>query len=93
MAATRKGRPTRLFPPLQREDGTQADTPETKAQVFQAKFFPSAPQAVPTHHPSDPPPSETHTWTPITPNEVTAALRTAAHTAPGPSGVGYKLLK
>jgi len=48
---------------------------------------------VPTHHPSDPPPSETHTWTPITPNEVTAALRTAAHTAPGPSGVGYKLLK
>jgi hypothetical protein len=57
------------------------------------KFFPSTPQAVPAHHPSDPPPSETHTWTPITPDKVTATLRTAAHTAPGPSRVGYKLLK
>jgi len=92
-AAVYKGCPSRLFPPLCREDGTQADTPETKAQVFQAKFFPNAPRAVPTHHPSDPPPQEPRTWTPITSVEVTATLHTAAHTVPGPSGVGYKTLK
>ena len=78
---------------MRKEDGTYADTPNTKAQVFQAKFFPSAPKTVPLHHPLDPPPREPRAWTPITPDEVTVALRTAAHTAPGPSGVGYKLLK
>jgi len=67
--------------------------PGAKAQVFQAKFFPSTPQAVPHHHPSDLAPRAPCTWTLITAEEVTAALRTAAHTAPGPSGVGYKLLK
>jgi hypothetical protein len=32
-------------------------------------------------------------WAPITSDEVAAALCTVAHTTPGPSGVGYKLLK
>jgi len=71
----------------------QADMPKAKAQVFQAKFFPSSPKTVPPHHPLDAPPTELRFWTPITGEEVTAALRTAAHTAPGHSGVGYKLLK
>jgi len=46
------------------------------------------------HHPTDPPPKPTRQWGDITIEEVTQALSTASNnSAPGLSGVGYKLLK
>jgi hypothetical protein len=69
------------------------DTPEAKACVFQTKFFPKELTPVLQNHPTDPPPRDPWEWTPINGDEVTAALCTSAHTAPGPSRVRYKLLK
>jgi hypothetical protein len=42
----------------------------------------------------DPPPLPTRTWTPITPEDITTALSMASDSsAPGPSGIGYRILK
>jgi len=92
-AAVRKGCVTCLFPPLQQGNGTLADTPEAKAHIFWTKFFLKELTPIPQHHPTDPLPRDPREWTPISGDEVTTALCTAAHTTPGPSRVGYKLLK
>jgi hypothetical protein len=93
-AAHRKGRRTSLFPPLCDASGSAVDKPDGKALVFKDKFFPGVAPIVNPHHPSDPPPRAARTWTKITPDNVSRALRSTSNkSAPGPSGMGYKLLK
>jgi hypothetical protein len=94
MVKHRKGRPTTIFPPLRDVNRSAVEKPEDKAKVFHNKFFPSCPTPVPTHHPTDPPPKPARQWDNISGDEVTAALATASNSsAPGPSGIGYKILK
>ena len=94
MASTRKGRRTKLFPPLRRPNHSLVDDPAQKAQLFKEKFFPTAPTAVDPCQPDDPPDRATQTWDAVSTDEVTAALKTTTNKlAPGPSGVGYKILK
>jgi hypothetical protein len=94
LAKVRKGRATNAFPPLRDTDNTLVDNPTHKTQIFQQCFFPEAPQIVQPTQEDDPPPLPTRTWTPITQLEITTALSTASDSsAPGPSGVGYRILK
>ena len=93
VANHRKGRRTALFPPLRDTNGSAIDTPDGKALIFKDKFFLGNPTPVPLYHPSNPAPQEPQTWTLISPDKVTQALRTMSNkSAPGLSGVGYKLL-
>jgi hypothetical protein len=65
-----------------------------KAQIFQEKFFPTNPTTVQTVQEDDLPPLLPHIWAKITPEEISHALKTASNSsAPGPSGIGYHLLK
>ena len=94
MAKVRKGRATNIFPALRREDGSLAENPAEKLDLLQARFFPTNPLNTLPRQPDDPPPREPRQWAEVTPQEVTNALRTTTNSsAPGPSGVGYKLLK
>ena len=94
MAKVRRGRATNIFPALRRDDGSLTENPQEKLDLLQARFFPVNPIHASPRQPDDPPPCEPRQWTDITPIEVTNALRTTANSsAPGPSGVGYKLLK
>jgi len=64
-----------------------------KADIFKARFFPTAPIPVDPVQDTDPPPRATCDWMPITTGEVTAALKTMMNdTALGPSGIGYRIL-
>jgi hypothetical protein len=63
-------------------------------QIFQDKFFPANPATVQMIQEDDPPPLPLRVWAEITPEEVSNALKTASDTsAPGPSGISYRLLK
>ncbi|SRR6266851_9211781 len=82
------------FPPLHSTSGQLVDNPTLKADVLWARFFPPTWATVEVSQPNDPPLLPTHQWDPITPGEVAQALSGAsAKSAPGPSGVGYTLLK
>ena len=64
------------------------------ATAFASRFFPPDPTPIPTHHPDDPEPTLTHDLIAITAHEISAALRpTSNKSAPGWSGISYKLLK
>ncbi len=90
LAKTHNGQQVKTFPPLKATDGTLVDNPTLKANIFKARFFPTAPLPVATIQDTDPLPCNTHTWMPITAAEVTAALKTTtATTVLGPSRVGY----
>jgi hypothetical protein len=94
MARVWKGRQTTTFPPLRGPDDSYVESPEGKAELFCQKFFPTNPTHVEPSQPDDPEPLPTWSWNPITDEEVTRALAdTSNKSAPGPSGVGYKLLK
>jgi len=94
MASTYKGRHTKLFPPLHRPDHSLVDDPAQKVQLFKEKFFPTALTAVGLCQPNNPPDCMIRTWDAIITDEVTAALKTTTNkSAPGPSRVGYKILK
>jgi hypothetical protein len=94
LASCRKGRRMNLFPALQNSAGDLVEQPGPKADLFRQRFFPAQPLRVDPIQASDPLPRPTRTWPPITTDEVLASLRdTKPTSAPGPSGVGYLLLK
>jgi hypothetical protein len=94
LAKVHKGCPTNTFPPLCDTDNMLVDNLTCKAQIFQQCFFLEAPPSVQPIQEDDPPPCPTHTWTPITPEDVTTTLSTALDSsAPGPSSIGYRILK
>jgi len=94
LAKARKGHRTNLFPPLRNADNVLIDNLEQKVDIFRSKFFPGELRQVLTHHDMDHAPIQPREWAPITTEDVSAALRTTTNrSAPGPSGVGYKLLK
>jgi hypothetical protein len=94
LAKARKGHHTNLFPLLRNADNILIDNLELKADIFHSKFFPGEPRQVPIHHDTDHAPIQPREWAPITTEDVSAALRTTTNwSAPGPSGIGYKLLK
>jgi hypothetical protein len=68
--------------------------PEGKAKLFHQRFFPADLRLVNTIQHDDPPPLNTRTWANITAEEITEAFRTSStKSAPGPSGIGYNILK
>ena len=94
LAKLRKGRQTNAFPPLRTPDNQLIDDPDDKAKIFQDKFFPANPVTVDASQLDNPPPTIPRHWTPITTLEVTNTLKTTTNSsAPGPSGVGYNILK
>jgi len=63
-------------------------------QVLSARFFPTVPKPIPASHPDDPAPHPVRPFAPITDEEVSRNLaKTSNASAPGPTGIGYKLLK
>jgi hypothetical protein len=62
--------------------------------AFMSQFFPPDPTPIPTHHDDDPDPTPTHKLIAIMADEVTEALwPTSNKSAPGWSGINYKLIK
>jgi hypothetical protein len=67
-----------------------------KASLLKDRFFPEKSNTVDIEHASryDPDPLPTRPWTPITSDEIIEALKgTNNKSAPGPSGINYKLIK
>jgi hypothetical protein len=94
MASICKGRRSNIFPALRSTTGHLTHNPEEKATFLKQQFFLDEPRVVEEAQPSDPLPRPTRTWSQITMEEVTLALSTAKNSsAPGPSGVGYTMLK
>ena len=96
MARIRKGRRSQVLPPLKDADGSiQSDT-LTKASLLKNRFFPEKSNAVDITAASidDPPPLPERPWLPIAIDEITEAIKgTSNKSAPGPSGINYKILK
>jgi len=83
-----------MIPPVLKVDGTLAISTTNIHAVFSDCFFPTVPKPIPPSHPDDPAPQAPRSFPPITPDEVSHALsNTSNRSAPGPSGIGYKLLK
>ena len=96
-AATRwrKGRRVSTIPPLRAtsELDPSAD-PAAQAEILRERFFSSAPRPVLVEQPDDPAPLPTRSFTPISKDEIHTALSSTSNSsAPGISGINYKLLK
>ena len=92
-ARWRKGRTQTRIPPIQTTHGLSAE-PTDMATAFAARFFPPDPTPIPTHHDDDPDPTPTRDLVAITAHEISMALGpTSNKSAPGWSGINYKLLK
>ena len=64
------------------------------ATAFASRFFPPDPTPIPAHHDDDPEPTPLREFIPITTDEILTALKdTSNKSAPGWSGINYKLLK
>jgi len=88
------GRKANRIPPILKVDGTLATSSTDIRTVFSDRFFPTIPKLIPPSHPDDPAPKAPCSFAPITPDEVSHTLSdTSNRLAPGPSGIGYKLLK
>ena len=88
-----KGHSNVFIPALQSPTGPTQD-PVRQAEILHAQFHPSSHPHVEINQPDDPPPLPTRQLEPITEAEVLRALTpTSNSSAPGPSGIGYKLLK
>jgi hypothetical protein len=89
-----KGHHTNLFPALRDNNNNLITKPEGKAALFCQCFFLANTCPVNTIQHEDPPPLETRRWTNISPEEVTEVLCTTLNaSAPGPSRIGYTILK
>ena len=96
MACIRKGRRSQVLPPLKDTNGDIHSDTNTKVLLLKERFFPTKSNAVNIELASllDPPPLSTRPWLPISPDEIHASLKdTSNKSAPGPSGINYKLLK
>ena len=96
MARIRKGRRSQVLPPLKDADGTVQSDTLTKASLLKHRFFPEKSNAVDITAASiaDPPPLPERAWSPISIDEIAEAIKgTSNKSAPGPSGINYKILK
>ena len=90
----RHGRRATRIPPLRRDDNSFAHEPTDISPMLTARFFPDVVQQVDRSHPDDPPPLPSREWPPFTSTEVSDALASTSNaSAPGLSGINYKLLK
>ena len=88
-----KGRRNVFIPALQSPIGPTQD-PAKQAEILRAQFHPSSHPHVDINQQDDPPPLPTRHLEPVTEAEVSRALKpTNNSSTPGPSGIGYKLLK
>lgn len=97
MASIHQGRRLSTFSPM-RTGGTGSTEYATenadKEPIFRNRFFPVDPRTVVPHHLLDPAQLPERTWTDIMTTKVTTALSTTSNSsAPGPSGIGYRILK
>ena len=90
----RHGRRANRIPPLLKLDGSLATTHTDLRDVLSSRFFPIVPKLVPPSDPSDPAQLPSRPFAPITEEEVSRHLATTSNkSAPGPTGITYKLLK
>ena len=82
------------IPPLLKFDGSLATSHSDLQQVLLERFFPIVPKPIPVSDPDDSAPLPPCPFSPITEEEVAHNLaRTSNKSAPGPTGITYKLLK
>jgi len=82
------------IPPLLKLDGSLATSHTDLRQVLSDRFFPSIPKPLPDSLPNDPHPLPTHDFEAISAKEIVHNLAaTSNKSAPGPTGITYKLLK
>ena len=96
MARVRKGRRPQVLPPLKDADQNIHSDTVTKSTLLKNRFFPDKTNTVDIEQASlnNPPPLTTRPWMPITAEEIHESLKdTSNKSAPGPSGINYKLLK
>ena len=96
MARVRKGRRSQVLPPLKDTIGEIHSDTHTKALLLKNRIFPKKTNTVDIEQPAlnDPPPLSTRPWLPIKTEEIREALKdTSNKSAPGPSGINYKILK
>ena len=95
MAHVRKGRRSQILPPLKDANGDVHSDTNIKAALLKDRFFPTKSNTVDIDKAArnDPPPLDTRPWTPITKEEHKALKNTSNKSAPGPSGINYKILK
>ena len=92
--AWRHGRCANKIPPLLKFDGTLATSHTDLRQVLSDRFFPIVLKPVPDSDPSNPAPLPPRDFAPISEEEVSRNLSCMSNkSAPGPSGITYKLLK
>ena len=87
---------TATLPTLHIPGSTEDPSPDPhhQAGILRTKFFSLAPAPVSLSQPDDPPPLPTRDLLDIVEDEVRVALSTTSNSsAPGVSGIGYKLLK
>lgn len=88
-----KGQTQNRIPPIQTPVGLSAQ-PADMAMAFVSHFFPPDPTPIPTHHHNDLTPTPTQDLIAIMAHEISSALGpTSNKSAPGWSGINYKLLK
>ena len=96
MARVRKGRRSQVLPPLKDAYGSVQSDTLTKASLLKNRFFPEKNNAVDIAVASigDPHPLPERAWPPISIDEIAEAIKgTNNKSAPGPSGINYKILK
>jgi len=92
--AWRHGQRANKIPPLLKADGSLATSHTDLRQVLSDRFFPTVPKPVPDSDPSNPPPQPPCEFPAISDKEVSRNLSHMSNkSAPGPSGITYKLLK
>ena len=92
-ARWRKGRTQSRIPPIQTPSGVSAQ-PTHMATAFATRFFPPDPTPIPSHHDDDPDPTPIRDLIAITAHKISTALGPMSNkSAPGWSGINYKLLK
>jgi ribonuclease HI len=87
------GKRTSQTPPIRTPTGLAVE-PEAQCRAFADAFFPQQGPNVEQIQPSDPPACPTRPFHRITQREIEDALSDTSNTsAPGPSGIGYRLIK
>ena len=91
----RKGRRNSTLPPLRADPSEEPSAdPAVQAAILRTRFFPTVPPPVPVAHDDDPPPLPIRAFAKFTEEEIRSALAgTSNRSAPGISGINYKLLK
>jgi ribonuclease HI len=87
------GKRTTQTPPIRTSQGL-ATEPEDQCRAFADAFFPRQIPNVKCTQPNNPPARPSRPFQPITQQEIEDALADTSNTsAPGPSGIGYRLIK